>query len=189
LAFEGDLIIGERLRRRSRVAAVESKSGRSGPFLLVRVEHVIEGEAGGRIAEEQDLVYRAPSAPAFQPSGPAPSEAAAFERRLVPDPVLLFRFSAATGNPHRIHYDHPYATGVEGYPGLVVHGPLMAILMLDLMNRTRPNERIRHLAFRAERPAFLPDPLAIRGRPSAGGFELWVESAGRKASRMRIDCG
>ncbi|HXQ40032.1 MAG TPA: MaoC family dehydratase N-terminal domain-containing protein [Candidatus Udaeobacter sp.] len=187
LAFEGNLIIGERLRRRSRVLAVESKSGRSGPFLLVRLEHAIEGEADGRIVEEQDLVYRAPSAPGLQPSGPAPSEPATFERLLVPDPVLLFPFSAATGNPHRIHYDHPYATGVEGYPGLVVHGPLMAILMLDLMHRTRPKERIRRLAFRAERPAFLPDPLAIRGRPCAGGFELWVESAGRRACKMRID--
>ncbi len=188
LTFEGDLIIGEKLRRRSRVLAAESKRGQSGPFLLVRLEHIVEGEAGGRIAEEQDLIYRAASAPALQPGGSAPSEPAAFERQLTPDPVLLFRFSAATGNPHRIHYDHPYATGVEGYPGLVVHGPLMAILMLDLMHRTRPNDHIRRADFRAERPAFLPDPLAVRGRPSAGGFELWVESAGHRASRMRIDC-
>ena len=188
LVFEGDLLIGENLRRRSRVVAVESKNGRSGPFLLVRLEHAVEGEAGGRVVEEQDLIYREPSAPALQPGEPAPSEPAAFERRLIPDPVLLFRFSAATGNPHRIHYDHPYATGTEGYPGLVVHGPLMAILMLDLMHRARPTERIRRLDFRAEQPAFLPDPLAVRGRPEAGGFDLWVESAGRRASRMRIDC-
>ena len=188
LTFEGDLIIGERLRRRSRVATVESKSGRSGPFLLVRLEHAIEGEAGGRVVEEQDLIYRAPSPLAPQPGGEAPSEPATFERRLIPDTVLLFRFSAATGNPHRIHYDHPYATRVEGYPGLVVHGPLMAILMLDLMHRTHPNDRILRADFRAERPAFLPDPLVIRGRPSAGGFDLWVESAGRRASGMRVDC-
>jgi 3-methylfumaryl-CoA hydratase len=187
LTFEGELLVGERLRRRSRVVAVESKSGRSGPFLLVRLEHTVEGEAGGRVVEEQDLIFRAPSPLTPQPSGPVPSEPAAFERRLIPDPVLLFRFSAATGNPHRIHYDRPYATGVEGYPGLVVHGPLMAILMLDLMHRNRPDDRIRHMDFRAERPAFLPDPLAICGRPSAGGFELWVESGGHRASRMRID--
>jgi 3-methylfumaryl-CoA hydratase len=188
LAFEGDLLIGERLRRRSRVAAVESKAGRSGPFLLVRLEHSIEGEAGGRVVEEQDLIFRAQSPLTRQPGSPALGEHAAFERRLTPDPVLLFRFSAATGNPHRIHYDHPYATGIEGYPGLVVHGPLMAILMLDLVHRTHPNDRIRRVDFRAERPAFLPDPLVIRGRPSAAGFELWVESADHRASRMRIDC-
>ena len=188
LAFEGDLLIGEKLRRRSRVVAAESKAGRSGPFLLVRLEHAIEGEAGGRVVEEQDLIFRAPSALTRQPSGPAAGEPAALERRLTPDPVLLFRFSAATGNPHRIHYDHPYATGVEGYPGLVVHGPLMAILMLDLMHRVRPNDRIRRVDFRAERPAFLPDPLVIRGRPNASGFEFWVESAGHRASMMHIGC-
>lgn len=190
LAFEGDLSIGERLRRRSRVAAVDGKIGRSGPFLLVRLEHVIEGASGGRVAEEQDLIFRAPSASPLAGSGRAAGESppAAFESRLVPDPILLFRFSAATGNPHRIHYDHPYATGVEGYPGLVVHGPLMAILMLDLLHRTHRRERVRRLSFKAERPAFLPDALSIRGRPSAGGFELWIESAGRTACRMTIDC-
>jgi 3-methylfumaryl-CoA hydratase len=190
LAFEGDLRIGERLSRRSRVAAVDRKHGRSGPFLLVRLEHAIEGESGGRVAEEQDLIFRAPSAPPLATSEPAASESpsAAFERRLVPDPVLLFRFSAATGNPHRIHYDYPYAIEVEGYPGLVVHGPLMAILMLDLMRRTHSGERVRRLAFRAERPAFLPDALSIRGRPSAAGYDLWVESAGRPACRMSVAC-
>jgi len=188
LAFEGDLRVGEKLRRRSRVAAVDSKIGRSGPFLLVRLEHAIEGESGGRVAEEQDLIFRAPSAAPLVASGPGNSEPAAFERRLVPDPILLFRFSAATGNPHRIHYDHPYATGVEGYPGLVVHGPLMAILMLDLLHRTHSDECVRRLTFRAERPAFLPDALSIRGRPRAGGYDLWVESGGRRACRLGIDC-
>lgn len=189
LAFEGELHIGERLRRRSRVAAIDSKNGRSGPFLLVHLEHAIEGESGGRIAEEQDLIFRAPAAAPLATDPPTVSGTtpAAFERRLVPDPLLLFRFSCATGNPHRIHYDHPYATGVEGYPGLVVHGPLMAILMLDLLYRTHPRERVGRFSFRAERPAFLPDALSIRGQPRAGGFGLWVESAGRTACRMSVD--
>jgi 3-methylfumaryl-CoA hydratase len=189
LAFAGQLRIGERLRRRSTLLAAERKQGRQGPFLLLRQQHAIEGEAGGRVVEEQDIAFREPAAnalgvgPAEGTSEPRPD----FERVVQPDAVLLFRYSAATNNSHRIHYDHPYATEVEGYPGLVVHGPLMATLMLDLLHRARPRSPIASLAFRAEKPAFLPHDLAVRGRERAGGFDLWIESAGRVASRMSVE--
>jgi 3-methylfumaryl-CoA hydratase len=105
------------------------------------------------------------------------SRAAEFERTIVPTPPLLFRFSALTFNGHRIHYDHPYATQVEGYEGLVVHGPLIAVLMLDLAERTRPDRRVAGFEFKAHRPAVVPHPLAMKGNATAGGFDLWIESA------------
>jgi 3-methylfumaryl-CoA hydratase len=101
---------------------------------------------------------------------------------VTPTPTLLFRFSALTFNAHRIHYDHPYATEIEGYEGLVVHGPLMAVLMLDLVDRIRPGAFVSAFDFKAVSPAFVPHPLAVRATASASGFALRVESAGRIAS-------
>ena len=106
-------------------------------------------------------------------STPAPADAP-WTRRLVPDPVLLFRYSALTFNGHRIHYDHPYVTEVEGYPGLVVHGPLQATLMLDLVRRHRPEARVVRFSFRALRPVFADRPLAVAGRPAGAKVALWI---------------
>jgi 3-methylfumaryl-CoA hydratase len=189
IAYSGTVTVGERLARRSTIAAVAAKEGRSGRFTLITVRHEIEGERGGRIAEEQDLVFRPPAAggaeAAVAPTAPGPAAPAAFERRLVADPVLLFRFSAVTFNGHRIHYDHPYATRVEGYPGLVVHGPLMAILMLELLAAARPGAPLARFDFRAERPAFAGEPLRVAGDARADGVALRVEAAGRVASRLQ----
>ena len=169
---------------------IQASAGRSGPFLLLHLEHRIEGAQGGLVREGQDLIFRPPgsrlkhdkpSDPAERP--PAPE----FEREIQPDPLLLFRFSAVTFNAHRIHYDHPYATTIEGYPDLVVHGPLQALLMLDLMHRNRPGQRIVSFNFRAERPAVLPAPLKIRGRGEGEGVNLWIEQGGRVVSRGRVE--
>ncbi len=186
--FTGLLRIGAPLIRRSRIRAAEVKRGRSGPFILLSLEHEIAGPDGS-LREGQDLVFRpAAGGPASAPpSASPPSPRPDFERELRPDPVLLFRFSAVTFNAHRIHYDRPYATGLEGYPDLVVHGPLQALLMLDLVHRARPEARVAGFTFRAERPAFLPHALSIRGRASAGGFDLWIESAGLVTSRGRVE--
>src|SRR5690606_23666633 len=102
-----------------------------------------------------------------------------FARRIVPDPVLLFRYSAVTFNGHRIHYDRSYVTGVEGYPGLVVHGPLIATLLLDLLRRERPTARVSRFSFKALRPLFDLHPFEVCGR--AGGehsFDLWGRNHG-----------
>ena len=129
--FHAPLRVGVQALRRSTILKVEEKQGRSGPLCFVTVGHeLIDGDTLC-IAEEHDIVYRedpAPGAPAPAPQ-PAP-EGSAFHRVISPDPVLLFRYSALTFNGHRIHYDQPYATGVEGYPGLVVHGPLLATLLM-----------------------------------------------------------
>jgi len=183
LRSEKPLRIGDRLARRSTLVSLEPKIGRSGRLLFVALRHELTGSSGGSVVEEQFLVFREPHRagvprPAAAPA-PRPAE---FERTVVPTPPLLFRFSALTFNGHRIHYDHPYATEVEGYEGLVVHGPLIAVLMLDFAERTRPERRIAGFAFQAHRPAVVPHPLAVKANPTADGFDLWIESDGAVAS-------
>src|SRR5690606_39059578 len=141
---------GAEATRVSRIKDVKVKEGRSGPLVFVTVRHEISGDRGLAIVDEHDIVYRGE---AKAPPAPVPARAEAPWRREVrPDPVLLFRYSAVTFNGHRIHYDHPYATGVEGYPGLIVHGPLIATLLIDLLRRNIPGASVRTFRFRALRP-------------------------------------
>ena len=140
IEFGAPLAIGEAVRRRSVVAGVEHRPGRSGDMVFVEVVHEIAGKSGVAVREAQDIVYRAESNEAAPAAEPAPTAAPAAEwsRTITPDPVLLFRYSALTFNGHRIHYDRPYAETIEGYPGLIVHGPLTAMLLVDLFLRNRP---------------------------------------------------
>ncbi|HZY03098.1 MAG TPA: MaoC family dehydratase N-terminal domain-containing protein, partial [Anaeromyxobacteraceae bacterium] len=125
LRFHRPLRVGERVEQRSVVAKVEEKTGRAGPLVFVTVRHLVAGSTGTALEEEQDLVYRGIRGPL--PAPPVePARPGAWRRRVVPDDVLLFRYSALTFNGHRIHYDRRYATAAEGYDGLVVHGPLIA---------------------------------------------------------------
>ena len=105
---------------------------------------------------------------------------AAWQRELRPDPVMLFRYSALTFNPHRIHYDQPYVTGEEGYPGLVVHGPLIATLMVDLCRRSRPDAEIKEFSFRALSPLFVDRAMTLGGAPSENGLSATVWAANDK---------
>lgn len=162
--FLGDVPIGSPLVRRTTLVSAEPKTGRSGRMLFATLRHVIDIEGGDTaIVEEQDIVYREPSAaaptPPMESRPPAPDA-----RRIVPDPVMLFRFSALTFNAHRIHYDRDYATQVEGYRGLVVHGPFVATLLLDHVLRQRPGWRPSHFEFRAAAPAFAGEPLDLVSR-------------------------
>jgi 3-methylfumaryl-CoA hydratase len=156
--------------RTSEIASAEEKSGRSGDLLLVTVRHRYRqgGEVG--LEEEQDLVYRpASSAPTPLPEAAAEAPAAGtWGATVLPVRPLLFRYSALTFNAHRIHYDLPYASGEEGYPDLVVHGPLTATLLADLAadGLGRPLEAFR---FRASAPLFVDQPVVLRGEPSDGG--------------------
>lgn len=175
LEFHHPLRVGDEVSRVSRITAVDEKSGRSGTLVFVTVRHELSNAQGLAITEEHDIVYRdlpAPGAPGPAPQ-PAPADAA-FGRSIVPDPVLLFRYSALTFNGHRIHYDRAYVTGVEGYPGLIVHGPLIATLLLDLLRRERPAARVRRFAFKAVRPTFDLHPFRVCGRPDGDRrFALW----------------
>jgi len=183
------LRVGESITRRSEVVSLTPKIGNSGRLLFVGLRHVLRGKSGGEIVEEQDIVLREPARGSSRPPKPTTPRAADFECTVTPTPTLLFRFSALTFNAHRIHYDHPYATDVEGYEGLVVHGPLMAVLMLDLLDRQRPDAKIRNFTFKAMSPAFAPHPLAVKAEATDAGVDLWIESAGHVASTGHVTEG
>ncbi|HEX7043310.1 MAG TPA: MaoC family dehydratase N-terminal domain-containing protein [Burkholderiales bacterium] len=185
--FHRPLYLGAPATRVSRIADVAYKEGRSGPLVFVQVRHEISDDAGLAIAEDQDIVYREaprPGEPAAVPKQ-APSEFA-WRREIRPDPVLLFRYSALTFNGHRIHYDHPYATQVEGYPGLVVHGPLIATLLVDLLRRNVTDAVVSRFSFRAVSPLFDTGPFHIYGKPAGDGktVRLW---AGARDGRLAME--
>jgi 3-methylfumaryl-CoA hydratase len=183
-AFDGEpLRVGEAIRRASKIKSVEPKSGSTGSMVFVTVEHTVSGARGPSFVEEHDIVYREAAKPGEKQREPRPAPAdATWSKKIMADPVLLFRFSALTFNAHRIHYDHPYATKIEGYEGLVVHGPLMAVLMLDLVDRVSPGAPVSAFDFKAVNPAFVPHALAVRAKTTETGFALRVESSGRIAS-------
>lgn len=197
LQFAQPLQVGDDIVRESRIADVQGKQGRSGALVFVTVQHEISGARGLAIREEHDIVYR--EEPAATPAGGGESARAAqpaaapvneeFSRRIVPDPVLLFRYSAVTFNGHRIHYDRSYVTEVEGYPGLVVHGPLIATLLLDLLHRERPAARVASFSFKAVHPLFDLHPFDVCARSSGErSFELWArDHEGRLAMQASAE--
>ena len=172
------LLVCDAVQRRSRIESVTHKTGRTGDLLFVQVAHEVHNAMGLALTEAHDIVYRA----AAQPGDPVPppmlaEKGAAWQREIVPDDVLLFRYSALTFNGHRIHYDRKYVTEVEGYPGLIVHGPLIATLLVDLLRRQLPNAFIKSFNFKAVRPTFDLHPFTLNGQPSADGktVKLWAE--------------
>jgi 3-methylfumaryl-CoA hydratase len=178
LQFHHALQVGDEITRTSRIVSVDAKSGRSGALAFVTVRHEVVNARGLAVTEEHDIVYRdAPGAGATPPAPQAAPANETFARRIVPDPVLLFRYSALTFNGHRIHYDRSYATEVEGYPGLIVHGPLIATLLMDLLRRERPAARIQRFTFTAKLPLFDLHPFDICGRlDGERGVALWARS-------------
>ena len=167
--------IGIPAERRSTVRAVEAKRGTTGPLLFLTIEHVVTQLGRECIRERQDLVYRElPAGPLPLPPGETAADVADWTRPVTPGPVLLFRYSALTGNAHRIHYDRPYATGHEHYPGLVVHGPLIVTLLLDLLAKRLPAATVTGMRFRALRPAFDGEPLLLAGCRRDGEVQLWT---------------
>ena len=204
---DNPLVVGDAVKRISRIESVTHKAGRTGDLLFVLVKHEMHNAKGLALTEEHDIVYRAaPQAPTLgtgvsslppegvlaarggpsplaQPGDPVPppvaaEKGAAWQREITPDDVLLFRYSALTFNGHRIHYDRKYVTEVEGYPGLIVHGPLIATLLVDLVRRQTPaGVFIKSFNFKAVRPTFDLHPFKLNGQPSADGktVRLWAE--------------
>ncbi len=188
--FHGDLRVGDQALRRSTIMQIHFKEGRSGPLVFVTVGHDVSVDQRVVIHETQDIVYReAPAPGAPLSTAPAAPTDAAFSRTIVPDPVLLFRYSALTFNGHRIHYDRSYATGVEGYPGLVVHGPLIATFLLELLRSEHPKARVRRFTFKSLGPLFDIHPFQVAGRQEAPGrFALWASDAdGRLAMQASAE--
>ncbi len=183
LAWEqsNPLTVGDKVTRVSSIESVTHKAGRTGDLLFVLVKHLISNERGLAITEEHDIVYRAAAQPGDkEPAPTAAQTGAAWRREITPDPVLLFRYSALTFNGHRIHYDRSYVTQEEGYPGLIVHGPLIATLLTELVRRDAPNAFIRKFSFKAVRPTFDLNPFWLNGQPTADGKQvaLWGNDMG-----------
>jgi 3-methylfumaryl-CoA hydratase len=176
--FHAPLQVGDALSRTSTIADVKEKSGRTGSLIFVKVRHEIRcnGSLDVALTEHHNIVYRAAPTPedVTPPPQAAPAESA-WQRSVVPSDVLLFRYSALTFNGHRIHYDRKYVTEVEGYPGLVVHGPLIATLLMDLLRRQMPEACVLRFEFKAVRPTFDIHPFSVHGQPSPDGktVRLW----------------
>ena len=175
--FENDLRIGDEIRRESVIKEVNVKQGRTGQMVFVTVKTDISSPRGLAIIEEQDIVYREAATPGAAPPAPQPAPGKAVWKQVVtPDEVMLFRYSAITFNGHRIHYDHPYVTGTEGYPGLVMNGGLTTLLAVELA-RVRGPAPLLSVASRNVRPMFANRPITFCGEPSADGktAKLWAQ--------------
>jgi len=176
--FRTPIRVGDAVQRTSTIDDVTSKTGRSGALVFVKVRHELRcnGAAAPALVEFHDIVYRDARQPgdAEPPPQPAP-QGADWQREIVPDDVLLFRYSALTFNGHRIHYDRRYVTEVEGYPGLVVHGPLIATLLLDLLHRQMPGAEVAAFRFKAVRPTFDGHAFRIHGARNGQAVRLWAQ--------------
>lgn len=178
ITFLAPIGIGARIDRASRIVSVSEKDGSTGKLGFVEVEHVTTADDVEAVHEKQTLVYRgdaAPDAPLTPPEpGDSSFDSAGWDRTrtITPSETLLFRYSALTFNTHRIHYDAPYAREVERYRGLVVHGPLITSLLLQLAAEAHGDNRLRTFSFRAVSPAIAGEPLHLALRETAGGLEL-----------------
>jgi len=180
ITFGSSLLPGLETELVETIANVEEKPGASGPLTFVTVDRTFSQAGEVRVTERQTIVYTA-ALPAPRTPDAEPSPLAEWSRETPTDPVLLFAFSAATSNSHRIHYDLPYTTDVEGYPGLVVHGPLIALLLLEAM----PTRPLTRFAFRALKPAFAGEAIMAKGRLNDDGAELWAETGGAVLMKAR----
>jgi 3-methylfumaryl-CoA hydratase len=178
--FEGEpLRIGDTATRLSEIKSIEPKTGSTGAMVFVTVKHTLSGAKGTALVEEHDIVYREAAKPGETAREPksAPTDATV-SKTVMPDPVLLFRFSALTFNGHRIHYDQPYVTGTEGYPGLIVHGPLLGLLQIELARRSNPGKTPASFEFRALSPLFAGAPFIVSARREAdGAITTWIANA------------
>ena len=189
--FLAPIAVGAALTRVTTIDAIKPKRGASGDLLFVTLRHDIAANGVPAIREEQDIVFRepAPASPSSRAAPPAPAAAEPVEpidaiRSITPDPVLLFRYSALTFNAHRIHYDRDYAEGVEGYAGLVVHGPLIATLLID--HALRAGFAPRAFRFRAEAPLIDGAPFDLCLTREGGGARLWARDVAGRIT-MRAD--
>ncbi len=190
LRVHAPLKVGQAIRKRAEITDIAERQGKTGKLIFVSQRYSIFAGDVLAIEEDFDSVFReeaAPDAPVQQPPD-APSDAV-WRREIDPDPVLLFRYSAVTFNGHRIHYDQPYATQVEGYPGLVVHGPLTATLLMELARDSNPGKRIASYSFRAVSPLYAPAKFTVNGKPGADGktAQLWAATAeGKLAMQAEV---
>jgi 3-methylfumaryl-CoA hydratase len=191
--YRKPLILGEMMRQEARIADVQIKQGRTGMLVICTVHYEFSGESGLAIEEDHDYVYRGnpPAEAKDDAGGSGKTDAAptnhAWAKEIVPDPVMLFRYSAVTFNGHRIHYDRKYVTEVEGYPALIVHGPLIATLLAELALDNNPGREFRRFDFQARAPLFDNAPFTVAGKPAEDGCSLWSTTpAGTYSTRAAV---
>ncbi len=179
LTWHHPLKIGDKISRHSTIASVEHKSGRSsGDLIFVTVKHEISNAEGLAISEEHDIVYRPVPKDTDQLAAPVIiTETPDWQNEIIPSEVLLFRYSALTFNGHRIHYDRKYVNEVEIYPGLIVHGPMIATMLVELLHTHQPNRRLKYYEFKAIRPLFDIHHFAVNGKVQGDGtISLWTKN-------------
>lgn len=192
--FLNPLLVGTPATRKSTILAIKEKEGRTGSLTFVTVQHEITQDYVLCISEEQDIVYRQPTPPKLDGSIAAPE--AQWSETVEPSTVMLFRYSAVTYNGHRIHYDLDYVTREEGYPGLVVHGPLIATKMSRAFAHAHPDKKVTSFSYRGLRPLIAPAPFEVAGRlvetvaenntENEGRAELWAEQDGTLAHQAEV---
>jgi 3-methylfumaryl-CoA hydratase len=189
LEFFHPLHLGDAIERVSTIDDVAVKSGRSGELCFVRVRHEVSSPRGLALREFHDIVYRPEPVPGAPAPAAEPAPQARWSERIVPDDVLLLRYSALTFNGHRIHYDRRYVTQVEGYPGLIVHGPLLATLLAGLGGRQFAGREARAFSFRALKPVFDLHPFDVCGSADgAAAADLWIrDHAGHRTMSARME--
>ena len=173
--FLDPLRVGDEATRTSTISDVAVKSGSTGTLCFVSVEHVVTTPRGIAIRERQDIVYREMGG--TSPSPKAPPPVAKHRETHVSDPVLLFRYSALTFNGHRIHYDRDYVTEVEGYPGLIFHGPLQAAFIVELAARLHGGTAPKKFSYRGVQPLFEGSEFSVNANENGAGLELWTANA------------
>ena len=179
LEFLDSLRVGDAPKRTSRISDITMKSGSTGQLCFVSVEHQVTTERGLAIRERQDIVYRDMGGPQGAPStkAPPPPPVAQHRETHMSDPVLLFRYSALTFNGHRIHYDRDYVTRVEGYPGLIFHGPLQAAFIIELAAKLHGGTPPKKFVYRGVQPLFEGSEFSINANTTDAGMELWTANA------------
>jgi 3-methylfumaryl-CoA hydratase len=183
------LVLGATAKSEVRIAAIEEKEGGSGRLTFLDLRFVLSDHDGPAVEEHRDIVMREAPAPGETPRRRDPPTGAQWRREMTPNHLMLFRFSALTFNGHRIHYDADYVRQVEGYPDLLVHGPLLALLLLDLVRCSIPEAAVRRFRYRAVAPLFVSRPLALCGKTAGTGrAELWGEGDdGRLATWAEVE--
>ncbi len=183
IEFIDPLRVGDTVTRSSRISDVTMKTGSTGALCFVSVDHTITTPRGVAIRERHDIVYRdlAPANDA-KAAAPAPVPAGKHRESHMADPVLLFRYSALTFNGHRIHYDRDYVTKVEGYPGLIVHGPLQASLLIEFAAKLRAGKAPAKFVYRGVNPLFDGAEFSVNGNETSAGLEVWTANAAGAAT-------
>lgn len=174
--FHNPLVLGSSARKQSQIKSIEPKQGKSGNLVFVTVQHDVFNDSSLALTENQTIVYREAASSTIEIHGKKVTETADFEKSVDPSISLLFRYSALTFNAHRIHYDREYATETEGYPGLVVHGPLLATLLMGFVQEKFPAAEVSSFQFRALKPVFDLTNFKVCGQnpDSEGTAKLWI---------------